>query len=116
MNVFPDFDFSKNLELAKKLVDLNVAKCVAITEANTSAMKSLVEQTQTRIADASGIKGYDGLIGFAQEQTKIVQSNMKNWITSFKTTAEDTMTHGEEVQQILDPSVKANKPAAKKAA
>ena len=116
MNVFPYFDFSKNVELAKKVVDLNVAKCVAMTEANTSAMKSFVEQTQTRIADASGIKGYDGLMGFAQEQTKIVQSNMENWITSFKTTAEDTVTYGEEVEQILNPSTKANKPAAKKAA
>ena len=116
MNVLPYFDFSKNVELAKKLVDVNVAKCVAITEANTSAMKSLVEQTQTRIADVSGIKGYDDLIGFAQEQTKIVQSNMENWMTNFKTTAEDTVTYGEEVQQILDPSTKANKPATKKAA
>ena len=73
MNVLPYFDFSKNVELAKKLVDVNVAKCVTITEANTSAMKSLVEHTQTRFAAASGIKGYDDLIGFAQEQTKIVQ-------------------------------------------
>ena len=115
MNVFPYFDLSKNVELAKKLVDLNVAKCAAITESNTSAMKNFVEQAQTRIAAASEIKGYDGLMGFAQEQTKIVQSNMENWIADFKTTSEDTMTYGEEVQQILDPSVKANKPAAKKA-
>ena len=115
MNVFPYFDFSKNVELAKKLVDLNVAKCVAFTEANTSAMKSFVEQTRTRIAAASD-KGYDGLIGYAQEQTKIVQSNIEKWIANFKTTAEDTVTSGEEDQQILDPSTKANKPAAKKAA
>jgi len=116
MNVYPYFDLSKNVDLAKKLVDLNVEKCIAITEANTNAMKSLVEQAETCMTTASGIKDYDGLKSFTQEQAKIMQSNMENWITGCQTTAEDTVTYGKEVQQILNPSPKAKKPAVKKAA
>ena len=115
-NLFPSADLSKGLELTMKLVDLNVAKLTTIAKAQTAAASSFVELATTHVKTAAEVKDYDGLMGFTQEQTKIMQSNMEKLITDCKSTAEDTIAYGQEVQQILDQSMKPVKRAVKKAA
>lgn len=115
-NLFPSADISKSLELSMKLVDLNVAKFTTIVEAHSAATTSFVEQTATRAKVASEVKDYAGLMDFTQEQTKIVQSNIEQLIADYKSTAEDTIAYGKEVQQILNQSMKPVKRAEKKAA
>lgn len=115
-NLFPNADLSKNLELSMKLVDLNLANFSKIVEAQTAATTSFVELTAARVKAASEVKDYNDLMSFTQEQTEIMQSNMEKLIADCKSTTEDTMTYGKEVQQILNQSMKPVKPAAKKAA
>ncbi len=115
-NSFPNTDFSKSLEISMKLVDLNVTKFTTIVEAQTAATTGFVELVATRVKAAAEIKDYDSLLGFAQDQTKIMQSNVEKLIADCKSSAEDTIAYGKEVQQILDQSTKPVKASAKKAA
>ena len=106
MNVFPSVDLSKSLELSMKLVDLNVAKLTTIVKAQTAATSGFVELTTTRAKAATEVKDYDSLMGFAQEQTEMMQSNVEKLITDCKSSVEDTMAYGKEVQEILSQSMK----------
>lgn len=115
-NLFPSIDLSKSLELTMKLVDLNVANFTTIVEAQTAATTSFAELTATRVKAAAEITDYGSLLGFAQDQTKIVQSNVEKLIADCKSSAEDTIAYGKEVQQILNQSTKPVKASAKKAA
>lgn len=101
-NFFPSTVFSENFEISMKLVDLNLTKFTEIVEAQTAAAASFFEQATTGVKAASEIQHYDDVVEFINEQTKIVQSTMKNTFAEYKSSAEESIAYAKEVQQILN--------------
>ena len=116
LNVYTNTDYSKMFEPVQKMIDLNMSKFEAAVEAQKAATKNFVELTEARVKDASEIKDFDGLASFMNEQVKISQSNLETMVADSKTAVDEVVTYGNEVQAILNDSLKADKTAKKSTA
>ena len=109
-NTFTTESFSAPVE---KLVALNLSIFNKTVEAQTQAVKSLVELTDTRVKAMTAIKTTEGLTTFVKEQNELAKSTFTKAVTDSKDAAEQVKAYNEEVAQIISESVKA---PAKKAA
>ncbi|MGH8500366.1 MAG: phasin family protein [Methylococcales bacterium] len=102
---FPYTNMSKAYEPIQKLIDLNLQKFQAAVTAQSLATKTFVELADARVKAASEIKDFDALAAFIKEQAEIARDTMEKLISESKSTTDEVVAYGNEVQKILNESL-----------